>query len=80
MVVLEGAAHEGPAGLERRGEGEAAVRLIRSVLGAAHEADGRSATGARLRLLESLGDAVAYQARGGDPAALVDLIEKEARA
>ena len=78
--MLEGAPHEGPAGLERRGEGEAAVRLIRSVLGAAHEADGGSATGARLRLLESLGDAVAYQARGGDPAALVDLIEREARA
>jgi hypothetical protein len=80
VVVLEGAPHEGPARLERRGEGEAAVRLIRSVLGAAHEADGGSATGARLRLLESLGDAVAYQARGGDPAALVDLIEREARA
>ncbi|MGD0484354.1 MAG: hypothetical protein ABSB58_06840 [Gemmatimonadales bacterium] len=80
VVVLDGAPHEGPSGLERRGEGEAAVRLIRSVLGAAHEAVGGSLEGARLRLLESFGDAVAYQARGGDPAALADLIEKEARA
>jgi hypothetical protein len=56
------------------------VRLIRSVLGAAHEAAGGSPGGARLRLLESLGDAVAYRATGGDPAALADLIEREARA
>lgn len=80
VVVLESAPHKGPAGLERRGEGEAAVRLIQSVLGAAHAAAGGSLEGARLRLLESLGDAVAYQARGGDPAGLADLIEKEARA
>jgi hypothetical protein len=80
VVVLEGAPHEGPAGLERRGEGEAAVRLIQSVLGAGHAAADGSLEGARLRLLESLGDAVAYQARGGDPAGLADLIEKEARA
>ena len=80
VVVLEGAPHDGPAGLERRGEGAAAVRLIQSVLGAGHAAADGSLEGARLRLLESLGDAVAYQARGGDPAGLADLIEKEARA
>jgi hypothetical protein len=80
VVVLESAPHAGPAGLERRGEGEAAVRLIQSVLGAAHQPAGSSREGARLRLLESLDDAVAYQTRGGDPVALADLIEKEARA
>ena len=78
--MLESAPHAGPAGLERCGEGEAAVRLIQSVLGAAHQTAGSSLEGARLRLLESLGDAVAYQTRGGDPVALADLIEREARA
>ena len=80
VVVLEGVPHTGPAGLERRGEGEAAVRLIQSVLGAAHRSVGGVGLETRVRLLESLRDAVAYQARGGDPTALADLIEREARA
>jgi hypothetical protein len=79
VVVLEDAPHSGPAGLERRGEGEAAVRLIQSVLGAAHRSVGGAGPEGQLRLLESLRDAVAYQARGGDPTALADLIEREAR-
>ena len=78
--MLEGPPHAGAAGLERLGEGEAAVRLLQSVLGAEHRAGADADSGTRLRLLESLGDAVAYQARGGDPAALADLIESEARA
>lgn len=80
VVVLENAPHTGPAGLERHGEGEAAVRLIQGVLGAAHQAAGGSFAEARLRMIESVGDAVAFQARGADPAALADLIEREVRA
>ena len=80
VVVLEAPPHTGPAGLERCGEGEAAVRLIQSVLGAAHRSAEGAGPEARVRLLESLRDAVAYQARGADPTALADLIEREARA
>lgn len=78
MVVLEDGPHAGPAGLERRGEGVVAVRLLQSLLGAAPR-PAAVEDGMRLRLLESVGDAAAYQARGADPAALADLIETEAR-
>jgi len=80
VVVLDGTPHTGMAGLERRGEGGAAVRLIQSVLGAEHRTGTDAVPATRLRLLESVGGAVAYEARGADPLALADLIESEARA
>jgi hypothetical protein len=79
VVVLDGAPRQGPARLARRGEGEAAVRLLQSVLGVAHVARGGASAGSRLRLLESLRDAVAYDARGADPAGLADLIVEAAQ-
>ena len=77
MVVLGQSPHRGPATLARRSEGEAAVRVLRSVLGASHGAG--AAGGTALRLLESLDDLVAYEAGGGDPSGLAGIIEEAAR-
>lgn len=80
VVVLGNAPHRGPATLTRRSEGAAAVRVLRSVLGATHRSVATAGGGAALRLLESLEALVAYEADGGDPAGLADLIEEAARA
>ncbi len=78
VVLLGDAPHAGPASLVRRGEGGAAVRLLQGVLGAARGGEG--GTDARLGLLESLDGARAWQAGGGDPARLADLIVEAALA
>ncbi len=79
MVVLENAPHEGPAGLSRCGPGAAAVRVVASALGAAQRPAGSGEAALKLALLESLADAVAFEARGGDPEGLARLIEEAAR-
>jgi hypothetical protein len=80
VVVLGDAPHQGPATLRRCGEGEPAIRVIRSVLGAAHRAGALDPNGSLIRLVESLQDIVAFQAGGGEPPALADLIEESATA
>ena len=55
------------------------MRVLRSVLGATHRSEATAGGGAALRLLESLEALVAYEAGGGDPAGLADLIEEAAR-
>jgi hypothetical protein len=79
VVVLGQAPHRGPATLVRRSEGEAAVRVLRSVLGASHGDGAAAGDGTALRLLESLETLVAFEAGGGDPSGLADLIEEAAR-
>ncbi len=76
VVVLGGAPHRGPAALVRRGEGEAAIRVVHGVLGAARRGGDPAADGTFLALLESLADIVAFEAGGGDARALADLIEE----
>jgi len=78
VVLLGDAPHAGPASLERHGEGGAAVRLLQSVLGTAHLEPAGTRVDPRLRLLESLREAVAWRAGGGDPVRLADLIVEAA--
>ncbi len=80
MVVLGEAPHRGPATLVRTGEGEPAVHVVRSVLGAAHRADPRAVADATAALVGSLREIVAFRAGGGEPVALADLIEETAEA
>jgi len=79
VVVLESAPHRGSAALERYSEGEAAVRLVRSMLGAEFGSGAEARTQSSLKLLESLGEAAAFHARGARPSAVADLIEEVAR-
>jgi len=81
VVLLGGPPHTGPALLARRGEGGAAVRLLQGVLGnpRAGAASGPGRADARLRLLESLEGARAWEAGGADPARLADLIVEAVR-
>jgi hypothetical protein len=79
VVVLESAPHRGSAELERYSEGEAAVRLVQSMLGAEFGPGAEARTEASLKLLESLGEAAAFRARGARPSALADLIEEVVR-
>jgi len=79
VVVLESAPHRGSAALERYSEGEAAVRLVQSMLGAEFGPGAEARMEASLKLLESLGEAAAFRARGTRPSALADLIEEVAR-
>jgi hypothetical protein len=79
VVVLESAPHSGSAALERYSEGEAAVRLVQSMLGAEFGPGAETRIEASLKLLESLGEAAAFHARGARPSALADLIEEVAR-
>lgn len=79
VVVLESAPHRGPAALERYSEGEAAVRLVQNMLGAEFGSGAEARMEASLKLLESLGEAAAFHARGARPSALADLIEEVAR-
>jgi hypothetical protein len=76
MVILEDAPHAGPAGLDPRSAAESAIRVVQSLLGPAGEAETRALAG--VALLESLQYAVAFQARGADPAGLANLIVKAA--
>ncbi len=79
VVVLGDAPHAGRATLARRGEGGAAVRLLQGVLGATPRGERTASADVRLRLLESVAGAVAFEAGGGDPARLADLIVEAAR-
>ncbi len=73
--MLEPGPHGGSAVLERYSEGEAAVRLVQSMLGAEFGPGAEARVEASLKLLESLGEAAAFHARGAQPCALADLIE-----
>jgi hypothetical protein len=77
MVILEDAPHVGPTGLDQRSAAESAVRVVQSLLGATGEPETRALAG--VALLESLQHAVAFQARGADPAGLANLIVEAAR-
>jgi hypothetical protein len=77
LVILEEASHCGPAALVRRSPAESAVRVVQSLLGLAGATVARTIVG--VALLESLRDAVAFQARGADPKGLADLIVEAAR-
>ena len=77
MVILEDAPHAGPAGLDSRSAAESAVRVVQSLLGVAGGPETRAVTG--VALLECLQHAVAFQARGADPAGLANLIIEAAR-
>jgi len=77
MVILEDAPHVGPTGLDQRSAAESAVRVVQSLLGATGEPETRAL--ASVALLESLQHAVAFQARGADPAGLANLIVEAAR-
>lgn len=79
LVMLEPAPHRGPAGLERHGEGVAAVRLVQSLLGAEFGQGEEARRQASLALLESLTDVAAFHSRGAGPRTLADRIEEVAR-
>jgi hypothetical protein len=79
VVLLDGTQHEGPAGIARSSEGEAAVYVTQKVLGGpvpGNEAPGREDV--TVRLLESLSEVAAYRASGADPAAVAAALENEA--
>ena len=76
-MILEDAPHVGPAGLDRRGAAESAVRVVQSLLGVGGASELKAV--AAVALLESLQHVVAFQASGADPAGLADLIVKAAR-
>jgi hypothetical protein len=77
MVILEDTPHAGPAGLDQRSAAESAVRVVQSLLGVAGGPQTRAHAG--LAILESLRHAIAFQARGADPAGLANLIVEAAR-
>jgi len=78
VVVLEEAQHRGEPRLERSGEGEVAVRVVQSLLGAEHGMGPGRRAAADLALLEAVGEARAYRAGGCGAADLADLIQEEA--
>lgn len=77
MVILEDATHVGPAGLEQRSAADSALRVVQGLLGVTGKSETKAVAG--VALLESLQHAVAFQARGADPAGLANLIVKAAR-
>jgi hypothetical protein len=76
IVLLDAARHGGAAELRRVGEGVPAVRASTAVLGLA---DGTTARASSLMVgvLEAVSEAAAYEADGGPPAALAELLERE---
>jgi len=78
VVALEDAPHCGAARLERSGEGQVAVRVVQSLLGAEHGLSPERRSAAGLALLEAVADSRAYRACGEGAAALADLMQEEA--
>ena len=85
VLLLDATERRGPGGVRRSSEGAAAVYVTQKVLsgGAAAGTDcvsagGRVGGGVAGRLLESLREASAYRAVGGDPAAVAAALEREA--
>ena len=78
VLLLDAASRRGPGRLERSSDGQAAVYVTQKVLTAADGAGaGKDVT---VRLLDGLADVTAYRARGGDPAAVAEALEREAAA
>ena len=81
VLLLDAAQREGPGGVRRSSEGEAAVYVSQKVLsrataaGVARQPDHREDV--TMRLLEGLADVSAYRAVGGDPAAIAEALERE---
>jgi len=78
VLLLDAASRQGPGRLERSSDGEAAVYVTQKVLTAADGAAARKDV--TVRLLDGLADVTAYRARGGDPAAVAEALEREAAA
>lgn len=79
VVVLGEGPRRGPARLERYSEGQAAVRLVQSLLGARYGMGPETMATAGLRLLESVANAQAFRAEGAGAAELAELIVEAAR-
>ena len=79
VVLLDAAARGGTSGVRRASEGEAAVTVASRVLGG-HGLDAPARSGAAVRLMESMAEAVAYRATGSEPARIADALEREAAA
>ena len=79
VVLLEASAREGPAGIARSSDGEAAVYVTQKVLSREPGVEvGAVRTEVVSRLLEGLAEVAAYRAAGHDPAAIAEALEKEA--
>ncbi len=78
IVQLDASRHSGRAHLTPISAAHAAVALTQLLLGPEREALG-SRGDARLRLLEAVSDAAAWEAWGADPVALAAAIEEAAR-
>ena len=73
VVLLEGD-KSGPPAVDSVSPGEAAIRVVQSLLGSPA---GRRGPDLRLKVLEALGDARAVRAGGGPPGALARALEQE---
>jgi hypothetical protein len=80
VVLLDVGAREGPAGIARSSDGEAAVYVTRKVLGREPGGEAEAVRSEEIvsRLLEGLAEAVAYRATGHDPGAIARALEQEA--
>jgi len=80
VVVLGEGLRDGPARLERSSEGQAAVRVVQSLMGARYGMGAEATADAGLRLLESVANAQAFRAEGSGAAELAELIVEAAQA
>ena len=80
VVVMGEGPRRGPARLERSSEGQAAVRVVQSLMGARYGMGPEASADAGLRLLESVANAQAFRAEGSGAAEMAELIVEAAQA